>query len=120
MASRSSGAGATSALPPLRRRGGDQHHLPPLSLGSGLPRMSGRAVVVGACPGGRQMGPARGCRRVPGKDVRDGVAATERHRSGAFSAPGVATKTAKSTWRSLCPPYPSPQCRQSDGAEVSF
>jgi hypothetical protein len=89
MASRSSGAGATSALPPLRRRGGDQHHLPPLSLGSGLPRMSGRAVVVGACPGGRQMGPARGCRRVPGKDARDGVAATERHRSGAFSAPPV-------------------------------
>jgi hypothetical protein len=75
----------------------DQLHLPPpsLSMGSGLPRMSGRAVVVGACPGGRQMGPARGCRRVPGKDARDGVAATERHRSGAFSAPRCSHKNGK-------------------------
>jgi hypothetical protein len=57
--------------------------------------MSGRAVVVGACLGGRQMGPARGYRRVPGKDARDGVAATERHRSGAFSAPRCSHKSGK-------------------------
>jgi hypothetical protein len=42
------------------------------------------------------MGPTRGCRRVPGKDARDGVSAAERNHSVAFGVPRCSRKNGKS------------------------
>jgi hypothetical protein len=79
-----------------------------------LPLLSPVVVGNGASGSWGMMGPARGCRRVPGKDARE-MASSQPNATipACLAPPGAATKTAKSTWRSLCRPYPGRQCGQS-------
>jgi hypothetical protein len=67
----------------------------PSEAAAALPLLSPVVLGDGASGSWGMMGPARGCRRVPGKDARDGVVATERHRSGAFSAPRCSHRNGK-------------------------